>query len=262
MPKKKRLIPSNPTARERRQIARYGTTWANLSPREQWYQRHKVRSRGKPVNAYIAYPKPPRCYGDWEDDACGVCGQTYDSFRAKADWYEGVELVKQAAARERVRGGGYRSRGAVLYAMSVIKRQDFYMRHELGCCLPAMEFMELWNDPRTTNFFPYPKIVWYLSRYGLQDGKSEANVLEADQILAIIDEAIANEATKLRDFPKGLKERIRKLEVKYKYKNWWRTMTRETNGTGEFLKQPGTVFLEEFLPTTDDTDYSIGDIPF
>jgi len=59
-----------------------------------------------------------------------------------------------------------------------------------------------------------------------------------------------------------LKEKIRKLEKKYKYKDWWREMTRETNGSGQFLISEETRFLEEWLPISEEADYDEGDIPF
>ena len=49
--------------RIRGQIYRYGKPWDQLSENQQWYERHKTRSRGKP------FPRDPPCYGNWEEDA-------------------------------------------------------------------------------------------------------------------------------------------------------------------------------------------------
>ena len=46
------------------------------------------------------------------------------------------------------------------------------------------------------------------------------------------------------------------------YKDWWRAMTRETNGSGQFLISEETRFLEQWLPISEEADYDEGDIPF
>ena len=263
----KKKIPAV-SQRIKKQIARYGRPWSDLSPRRQWYERHKVRSRGRPVNAYIPYPREPSCYGNWEDDACGVCGQKYENFKAGVVWEDGVELMKEYARRENVQGGGYRSRGAVLYAMAVLKRQAWYMRHELGCCMPVYEMSNYMMPPEDFNFFPFPKIVWYLTEYGLADKKSKDNVELAWEIRDYIQDQLNQGATTLRELQIGdFNDRIRVLEKKYRYKSWWSAMTREYNGV--FFKQkppdePGGFIddLEDWLPSQDETGYDSGEFPF
>jgi hypothetical protein len=234
----------------RKQIARYGKPWSDLSPREQWYQRHKTRSRGKPVNAYIPFPKEPSCYGDWEDDACGVCGQQYEDFRPGIDYSSGIELMLQHAKMENVQGGGYRSRGAVLYAMAVLKRREFFTRHELNCCRVVFEMENYQIGKDNFNFFPFPRIVWYLTEFGQQDKKAAKNIEEAKILRAAIEEALRADASKLSELEEfqniapNLKKRIRALEKKYRYRNWWSQMKRETKNTGIFFKNPGDWFDE------------------
>lgn len=261
MPKNRIPNPLNPSKRVKKQIRRYGKPWGLLSDREKWYQRHKTRARGYPVNAYIKMPDAPSCYGNWEDDRCGVCGQSYESFNAGIDWNDGVESMLQAAKKERVGGGGYRSRGAVLYAMAVLKRQAFYFRHSMGCCLPVYELQELEMGDAFV-FFPFPKIVWYLYNYGVQDNRGAKNIEQANIIHALINQSIQAGANKLSDFPQGLKEQIRDLEKKYQYSDWWRKMKRETGGTGIFFKDAGTLELEQLFPSSDDFDIDEGELPF
>jgi len=198
-----------------------------LSDRQQWYERHKTSSRKRPVNAYIPMPRTPPCLGNWEDDTCQICGQTYDQFDSGVNFDMGIQLMKQAANEEQIYGEGFRSRGPVLYAMAVIKRRDFYMRHEIGCCLiVATEQMEWGPD---WEFFPYPPIIWYLSQYGRTDGKGKANIAQAVRIRDGINEAVRSGATNLAQLAQYRKG-IRALEKKYRRRDWWRMMTREHKG--------------------------------
>ena len=246
--------------RIRGQIYRYGKPWDQLSENRQWYERHKTRSRGRPVNAYIPFPRDPPCYGNWEEDACGVCGQQYENYNGGINYDDGIQLMLEYARKENVQGGGYRSRGAVLYAMAVLKRQSFFMRHELGCCMPVGEMRDLEVGPQDFNFFPYPKIVWYLIQYGDQDKRSKKNIQEAQLIEQAIRTKIRTGATQLKDFQE-LKKKIRTLENKYHYRDWWRAMTREHKGI--FFNYPLEEFIGESLwDETPDYDTVEDEFPF
>ncbi len=266
MAKKKRKFPANffqLPLRLQSQIVRYGDTWENLSEGEKWYQRHKVRSRGRPVNAYIPLPDAPPCYGNFEDDTCGVCGQRYDQFKAGINYDDGIQLMLQAARREGVEGGGYRSRGSVLYAMAVLKRSQFYQRHELFCCRVVFEFQEEARDQMA--FFPIPPIVMYLSNYGVQDGMAQKNIDLAIEIReAIMAEIYENSATQLSDFA-YLRNDIRNLEKRYQRRDWWRQSTRDTDGTGEFIPLPidtDPETFEFFFPSDVEADIDEDEFPF
>ena len=254
--------PKLPPKRIRKQIRQYGMPFAELSRGDQWYQRHKRARKRRPVNPYIPFPREPKCYGMWEDDRCGVCGQSYEQFVSGVTLFDGQDLIREYARRENIVGGGYKSRGAVLYAMAVIKRNAFYQTHSLRCCfVVAVEEGAVGEE--NFNFFPFPKIVWYLSTYGEEDGKSLKNVREADRIRDEIQSAIDAGATRLRDF-QYLKKPIRLLEKKYQYKDWWRSMSRE-HEDGIFYKVPQTAdegeSLFELFPTSDN-DILDGDLPF
>jgi hypothetical protein len=225
--RKKPLHGRRRTKREALQRNRYGKEWADLSDREKWYERHKTSSRKRPVNATIDMPRTPPCLGNWENDTCQICGQTYESFDSGVNWDQGIQLMKQAADEEQIYGQGFRSRGPVLYAMAVIKRRAFYMRHEIGCCLPVavnqLEFGPDWQ------FWPLPPIVWYLSQYGATDGRSAKNIEQADEIRDGIMEAVRNGATTLKQL-QSYKDSIRNLEKKYHRRDWWRKMIKEEKG--------------------------------
>ena len=247
-----------------RQIKKYGKPWADLSDREKWYFRHKTRSRGHPVNAYIPYPREPNCYGNWDDDACGVCGQQYDSFVAGVNYDDGIELMLQYAKKENVLGGGYRSRGAVLYAMSVLKRQAFFMRHELGCCMPVGTMRDLEIGEQNFYFFPFPRIIWYLVQYGDQDKRSKKNIAEAQLIYDGIWKKIGEGATTLQEL-KEYRKRVRMLEKKYKYSEWWNQMIRGHKTKGKFFAQSEAIEEDEFIfpwETGQTYDTIEGEFPF
>lgn len=68
-------------------------------------------------------PRPP---GVWvDDDECGVCGERYADFRPGIQWDDAVAMLRASADQ----GGGYRSRGPVLWRMRVLKLSAWYGRH-------------------------------------------------------------------------------------------------------------------------------------
>lgn len=81
------------------------------------------------INETIREPSSP---GPWVDgQRCHVCGACYRDHRSVAveyDWIDAAETVRQANGGWES-GGGYRSRGAVLWAMRVGKLTDWYFVH-------------------------------------------------------------------------------------------------------------------------------------
>ena len=59
-----------------------------------------------------------------DGDNC-VCGARYKSSRFGLRWEDGVRLVRSANGE----GGGYRSRGAVLWALRVLKTDRWWAEH-------------------------------------------------------------------------------------------------------------------------------------
>lgn len=65
---------------------------------------------------------------------CMICGAWYGDHTAGefagARWEDGVAAVRHAAQADGDDGGGYRSKGPVLWAMRTLKTHDFNMVHE------------------------------------------------------------------------------------------------------------------------------------
>jgi hypothetical protein len=99
------------------------------------------------VNPYVAPPLPP---GEWVDDEKCICGASYHAHKVRTfkrrrvySRRRGVRYSSPffASASDRLRriakaqgdkGGGFRSRGPVLWMMRVIKLADWYDQHH-GC---------------------------------------------------------------------------------------------------------------------------------
>lgn len=82
-------------------------------------------------NPWIAAPTAP---GPWVDEhRCEGCGERYDEYVAGITFDAAAHRLRQAAKAAGDEGGGYRSRGPVLWVMRCMKLEDWYMRH-FGCC--------------------------------------------------------------------------------------------------------------------------------
>jgi hypothetical protein len=77
-----------------------------------------------PVNVKIRLPEPP---GPHVDARKCVCGAEYAHFR-HGSWQEAVGFVRQANGGFDG-GGGFRSRGPVLWAWRVVKLGAWYDQH-------------------------------------------------------------------------------------------------------------------------------------
>lgn len=85
-------------------------------------------------NVVLKAPESPE---DWVDEeCCSRCGEEYRRFVPGITFADGVALVRQVNGGFES-GGGWRSRGAVLWAMRVLKLDAWYMKH--SCCLPEGE---------------------------------------------------------------------------------------------------------------------------
>ena len=85
-------------------------------------------------NAWIPEPEPS---GPWVDSRrCSECGELYRDFRSGSSFAEAAQRVRSAARTAddwtgdpREHPGGYRSRGAILWAWRVIKIERWYLHH-------------------------------------------------------------------------------------------------------------------------------------
>ena len=219
-----------------KQISRYGKPWSELNKSEKFRSRSKARRRGRPVNAYIKDPESPSCFYSLDEGTCGICLQTIDDYTSDVTWDDGIQLMLQAARKEKIDGGGYRSRGAILYAMAVLKKTQFYMRHDINCCQPAYQMINL-EFGGDLAFFPFPPVVWFLVTYGAEANKNETDIATANQISALIYKSFNDpRIDDLKNWPAPLKNAIKKLEKKYNYKDWFKTTKSENRGSTKYLE--------------------------
>lgn len=66
---------------------------------------------------------------------CNICGTWYHQHRCggyvACSFSDGAQLIRSRAQAEGLEGGGYRSRGPVLWAMRTLKHADFFDTHTL-----------------------------------------------------------------------------------------------------------------------------------
>lgn len=78
------------------------------------------------VNPLIRKPRPP---GKWINyDSC-ICGARYDDLRVGISFSEAAQMLRLKAQGEGDDGGGYRSRGPVLWMMRVSKLDMWFGEH-------------------------------------------------------------------------------------------------------------------------------------
>jgi len=107
-------------------------------------------------NPQLKIGRPP--FDGINETRCRVCGERIDQWRAHITWEDGTRLIRQAAENQGIDGGGYRTRGPVLYAMHVLKQQAWWNRHATGGCL------DLWRE--FDGQVPFPKPVVWACFYG------------------------------------------------------------------------------------------------
>lgn len=85
------------------------------------------------VNLWWGAPSAP---GDWVDEhECRVCGARYETFRGPESFHSAARLIRYRAKAEGDDGGGYRSRGPVLWVMRAAKLAAWFEAHyPCGCC--------------------------------------------------------------------------------------------------------------------------------
>jgi hypothetical protein len=97
--------------------------------------RHNPHRRPNPVNGTILKPTSP---GWWVTETkCSACGRTYENHRAGVGNDDALNLVRSAAKADGDEGGGFRSRGPMLWAKRVLKLSHWYETHyQCGQGLP------------------------------------------------------------------------------------------------------------------------------
>ena len=87
------------------------------------------------MNPRIKAPAAPGEHCDQE--FCYGCGESYEEFRLYFSFAEAADLIRHKAFGEGDEGGGWRSRGPVLWVMRVMKLNAWYDKHS-GCGMPAI----------------------------------------------------------------------------------------------------------------------------
>jgi hypothetical protein len=114
----------------------------------------KRRRKGAVVNETIPRPKPP-CKG-LDEEKCEVCGEFVKEVKLGANDVQAASQLIRRSAGGWAAGGGYRSRGPLLWAMHVNKLERFYLRHLEHC---ELQFM--YQEETGSIFVPLPpSIVW------------------------------------------------------------------------------------------------------
>jgi hypothetical protein len=117
--------------------------------------------RRRAVNKPLPVKCPP--WIENECEKCAICGERSDQVSLGVTWLEGEELIRAQAGP----GGGWRSRGPVLWAMHKIKLDRFAERH-LDCRYFGTK---KYGGPFRREL--PPKLVWAV-RFGTEEDQAIA----------------------------------------------------------------------------------------
>jgi len=138
--------------------------------------RRPLKWKGAIVNPDLSLPRAP--FEGIDEERCSVCGEKSDDFRAGISWSDGADLIRQAARSQDVAGGGWRTRGPVLWAMHYLKVTAFYERHTFGGC---MWLWDLYEGQR-----PIPRALTWACFYGGSE-TAGGDCLVWNQVKALVD---------------------------------------------------------------------------
>jgi hypothetical protein len=124
------------------------------------WQAQQKRRKGPTVNETLPEPQSP-CPDELDGEQCAVCGEYYQLTTLGAgDVQAASRLVRQAAGGWG-KGGGYRSRGPLLWAMHTIKLQRWYERH-----FPHCEMAHAAQEETGSDFVAIPPAVVWAEFFG------------------------------------------------------------------------------------------------
>ena len=99
---------------------------------------HPRHHKGMVVTPARDAPKSP---GPWVDETrCYACGGEYKRFRGSKGFADAADDLRRAAKAAGDEGGGFRSRGAVLWWMRVNKLDEWYLKHWPCQMIPRSEW--------------------------------------------------------------------------------------------------------------------------
>ena len=182
------------------------------------WEAQQRRKGGTVVNPTIETPDP--FCDDVDSEKCLVCGEYYKTTVLHAGGVaEATQRIRQAAGGWD-KGGGYRTRGPLLWAMHVLKLEAWYMRHLEHCWM-----VEEYNNQGLIVPFP-PSVVWALD-FGTPKIKKQASLFmdlyEARQKETGVVEGLEASMVSPTDYTKqmnavlnGLQLSLNKIEKKRK----------------------------------------------
>jgi len=133
------------------------------------------RRGGAQVNPTIPVPDPPCETLDAE--MCTVCGEYVKEISLGANSVSAAsQLIRQSAGGYSA-GGGYRSRGPLLWAMHVNKLQRFYERHLEHC-----ELLRMFQEDTGSDFVPIPPSVIWAESFGDPTAAKLAELFQDQQL--------------------------------------------------------------------------------
>ena len=133
-------------------------------------QRPRAGQWGKSSpNPQLRIGPPP--FDGIDETRCRVCGERIEQWRAGITWEDGTQAIRDAAENQGIEGGGYRTRGPVLYAMHYLKLKAWWDRHSFGGC---RQLWDEWNER-----VPFPKPVVWGCFYGRPSDCAPFELIEA-----------------------------------------------------------------------------------
>ena len=116
------------------------------------WKRQQKRRKGVVVNERMSEPTP-YC-PPVDSEMCAICGEYYAAVVLNAGGMQEASDRIRSLAGGYKKGGGYRSRGPLLWAMHVMKMESWYERH-----FPHCELGMIYESDNLPVPFP-PSVIW------------------------------------------------------------------------------------------------------
>lgn len=123
------------------------------------YEAQQRRRKGATVNERMDPPKSP-CE-EVDGEICTVCGEYYKMVKLGANDIGAASRMVRRSAGGWEAGGGYRSRGPLLWAMHLIKLERWYERHLDHCVM-----VQIAEEDSAIGFVPIPPAVVWAESFG------------------------------------------------------------------------------------------------
>lgn len=149
------MFPDKRRVKSRDYVSKY-----RRSGKTAWQEQSERRKGGHAVNAWIA--EPQQLCEAVTAEFCAVCGEFYANTILKAGTIQDAsDSIRQAAKKEQIRGGGYRTRGPLLWQLHIMKLNAWYLRHAEHCAM--VEELEFYQG---SGFVAVPPSVIWIESFG------------------------------------------------------------------------------------------------